>query len=442
MEIQLKSVLPSQLPPPTPGCRSDEIHHSEIPSDADPRDFYLDKVRAGDLVVPPPLISYSEFVPKKLVEHLMRKKKDSALGVKFIRLRSNSHRIEEITDSEGALNTFITPVVSRCEMVGDYKFDVGGSGHGVRLFGDVERKDGKPGKVRLTRSVVLSASVQMDFENPQVMFKATKLDPVEVVGADLGPDWEGIMSTEIKQEDGERRRYDGMLRRHMVFHLTSGRRLPAESNAREVFDLESSIRLLEDAIWRDGEVEIQLKDKYTRVHNNQVLSLEMLFNIALHQARNEFSALEALCPQGYVYTYDPASIFAREIGARILNRLMLNAVKQLSNKSQLENMRIFAFNDYADRSIVGLAAKALELQTNVRVVRKEQLFKGNGGTYDIGNFKEAEGCMLVVHNNSDGFGQNIETESVYGSLDGAIGSQSSGAASLERGRKDLLDFLC
>jgi hypothetical protein len=98
MDIQLKSIPPSKLPTSTLGCRSDELHHSEIPSNADPRDFYLDKVKAGDLVVPPPLISYSEFVPKKLVEHLMRKKKDSALGVKFIRLRSYSHRMEEITD--------------------------------------------------------------------------------------------------------------------------------------------------------------------------------------------------------------------------------------------------------------------------------------------------------------------------------------------------------
>jgi hypothetical protein len=98
MDIQLKSIPPSQLPPSTPGCRSDELHRSEIPSNADPRHFYLDKVKAGDLEVPPPLISYSEFVPKKLVEHLMRKKKNSALGVKFIRLRSDSHRMEDITD--------------------------------------------------------------------------------------------------------------------------------------------------------------------------------------------------------------------------------------------------------------------------------------------------------------------------------------------------------
>ena len=50
--------------------------------------------------------------------------------------------------------------------------------------------------------------------------------------------------------------------------------------------------------------------------------------------------------------------------------------------------------------------------------------------------------MLVIHNNSDGFGQNIETEGMVGSLDGAIGSSSSAAASLERNRKDLLDFIC
>ena len=72
---------------------------------------------------------------------------------------------------------------------------------------------------------------------------------------------------------------------------------------------------------------------------------------------------------------------------------------------------------------------------------KSELFKGHDGRYNIELLKQAEGAMLVVHNNSDGFGQNIETEHALGSLDGAVGSNSSAAASLHRGREDLLDFI-
>lgn len=56
-------------------------------------------------------------------------------------------------------------------------------------------------------------------------------------------------------------------------------------------------------------------------------------------------------------------------------------------------------------------------------------------------FPQAKSAMSVIHNNSDGFGQNIETEAMTGSLDGAIGSSSSVAASLERSRGHLSNFI-
>lgn len=51
-----------------------------------------------------------------------------------------------------------------------------------------------------------------------------------------------------------------------------------------------------------------------------------------------------------------------------------------------------------------------------------------------------KGTTLVLHNNSDGFGQNIETEGVS-SLDGALGVYSSAAAGLHRKRKDLMEVV-
>jgi hypothetical protein len=206
-------------------------------------------------------------------------------------------------------------------------------------------------------------------------------------------------------------------------------------------DTEATAGFLDRVILGTGDAKEEMVDKYTELYNDDIVSLELLFNVALHQVRNEFSALEALCPQGYVYTYDPASIFASEIGAEILNRLMLAAVKYLSEKNQFQNMRIVGLNDYADRGILGLAKVALEKQTKVRVVSKASLFSGVDGKYDTEDFPEALGSALVIHNNSDGFGQNIETEGHFGSLDGAIGSKSSAAGSLERNRPDLLDFV-
>ena len=206
-------------------------------------------------------------------------------------------------------------------MVGDKRFR---RGHGVCWFGDVDigdleaRKIGQATKKgKLTRSVVLSASLQMDFEAQDVMLRVCMLDENEIVGVDLGLDGEWILSTEEKQGDGKREAYDYMLKRHMVFHLMRSGRLPARRDALSVMDITSTIRFLEQVINGAEDIEENIDAKYSKLDNGEVVSLEFLLNTASHQVRNEFSALEALCPQGYVYTYDPASIFAHEIGAEI-----------------------------------------------------------------------------------------------------------------------------
>ena len=376
----------------------------------------------------------------------MRRKKNSALGVKFIPKGGfrtfGRERPDEITNMEGALHTFVTPVVGRCEMVGDYRYNPAFGGHGVSSFGDIE-PDGidRKGRVRLTRSVVMSASVHMDFEGPRVLLQVCKLDNRECVGVNLLADkhWH-VLGVDDKQHDQKREEYDALLRRHMIFHLTREGKLPARRNV-EAMDLDTALSFLEQAISAGDDVVEHVAGRYTEASNGQVLSLELLFNTAFHQLRNEISALEALCPRGYVYTYDPASIFAREVGPPLLNRLMLAGLRALSDTNAFENMRIFAFNDYADLGILGLVSQALRNQPAVQVLRKEDLFQGPEGTYDVGRFDNASGAMLVVHNNSDGFGQNIETEGDFGSLDGAIGCNSSAAASLARDRDDLLDFV-
>ena len=72
---------------------------------------------------------------------------------------------------------------------------------------------------------------------------------------------------------------------------------------------------------------------------------------------------------------------------------------------------------------------------------KSSLFAGPRNTYDPKGIEGGEEAWLVIHNNSDAFGQNIETEGSSGSMDGAIGANSSASATLERRRKDLLDYV-
>lgn len=370
----------------------------------------------------------------------MLHKKNVAIGVKF----SSNSNSDQITNMEGALHSFVTPIISRCEIIGDYVFS---HGHGVQKFGgcDVRSKEGKWQRVSLVRDVVLSAAIQLDFENTEVMLEVARLGEKEFHGHDLLKDPEfHIISTKSKQDPARRRNYDKQLKSHMVYHLTTSHSLPAKSQLEDKHILSpgSAIGILETVISSPYDAYELLIGRFL-VIGLRVLSLELLYNASAQQLRNELSALEVLCEQGYVYTYDPAQIFAREIGAKILNRVMLCALKSLAISNIFTNMKMYAFNDYAEPGIMPFVHAALRTQ-DVTVLRKEEVFrgKGAGGLYDVKRFGGCERAMLVVHNNSDGFGQNIETEGSGGSLDGAIGASSSAAASLARERKDLLSFLC
>jgi hypothetical protein len=438
MEIKLKTdpklfSCPSNL-------RSDEIVFSPVPANKSPRKYYLENLS----LVSPPLISISEFVPKALAEHLMRNKKSSALGVKFRARNGKAQgRLDEITNMEGAMHTFVTPIMPAV-MVGDYLYS---NRHGVVKFGDEK-------KMQRVRNVVLSASIHMDFELPEVMLAVSKLRGGDIQGKNLleNDDWE-IPSPEEKQDDRLSMKYDDKLYRHLVYHLTKDHRLPASNKINLDFcmSVRKSIGYLDELIMASEEdfmpqIESTIPLRFTKLANGNIVSLEILLNTAIHQVRNELSALESMCPQGYVYTYNPPSIFAQKFDATILNRLFILALKVVSRGNTFKNMRVFSFSDYADAAALSLLKEALSKQTHVEVCSKDDLFQGEGGLYDLkgaGNkIKEAgKGAMLVVHNNSDAFGQNIETEASAGSLDGAIGANSSGAASVERGRDDLVEWI-
>ncbi|CZS95017.1 uncharacterized protein RAG0_04822 [Rhynchosporium agropyri] len=458
LDPQLKKIPVSKLPPadiiwPWPDNEvsrsSESVHISSVPPNKSIRDFYLSAVKSGDTsIAPPPIISASEFVPPALIEHLMRNKRSSALGAKF-------EPGAEITNMEGAMHTFVVPVVPRCESAGDYCFS---AGH--KATPTVIKKSG--GKsVMMTRSVVMSATIHLDFELPTVMVELCMLRNQEILGKDLNVDSEWrFLGKGHKQDAALRGAYDEDLRKHMVFHLTSQHRLPGlAETTNKIMNLGPSLQFLEDLIQGDDATPEQLLHRFTKI-GTRTLSLEFLFFAAFQLVRNEFSVLEAVYPQGYIFTYDPPSIFARYVEPELLNRLFILAIKYMSSHNQLGNMRIFAFNDYADPSALELLKIALERQTHVLVLSKGDLFRGEDGRFEAGSWKEgsgmakgdggrldlskwpaAKGAMLVVHNNSDAFGQNVETEYMSGSLDGAIGSTTSAAASLERARADLMDYV-
>lgn len=354
----------------------------------------------------------------------MRKKKNSALGVKY-------YPGDQVTNMEGAMHTFITPI-AKILMFGDYVFK---GSHGVQRF---KGKDVK----QVAREVLLSASVQMDFEMGKVMLAVCRLGNEEVLGRQLG-ETGAILDVGEKRNAGLREDYDGALRAHIVAHLTQEGRLPAKSEVlKSSMDRKDALDFLETYVLASTSLPESLVGRLVKINRDRdIVSLELLFNTAVHQLRNEFSALEIVAPQGYIYTYDPASIFAREIGADMLNRIMFAALKHLSSENSFTNMRAYAFNDYADRGALKLAQAALVRQDHVTVMRKSALFEGPGDTYDPSRIKGGEVAWLVIHNNSDAFGQNIETEGESGSLDGAVGANSSAAASLERNREDLLNYI-
>ena len=357
----------------------------------------------------PPIIGKSEFVSRDMVAHLMRRKKDSALGVKYT-------PGDAITNMEGALHTFVTPV-SKIVMTGDYRW--------------VGQLQGRPFGDNRVRKVILSAAIHPDFEYDTVIMPLVKVRDRAIVGREMSLDRE-IPSSEAKRDPEVLARYEDELLKHMVYHLSPEHCLPALDAIRpdQIMDQPATKALLEQMI-QNREPDDILQDKFMRI-GETVVSLAMLYQIYVHQVRNEFTVLNERAPQGYVYTINPPSIFARGIGgAEILNRLQALAFRSLIPEGLFSNLHMLGFSDYADRAMVPLFQRIFP---RVPVRSLDTLFDGSG------KYIGPERRALVLHNNSDAFGQNIETEGPT-SLDGVIGSFSNAACVLKRDRPDLVDFI-
>ena len=259
---------------------------------------FIEKVKQGKWEIQPVIISQSEFIPKAMTEHLMTNKKDSALGVKYI-------KGDKITNMEGALHTFVTPICP-VTMLGDYIYN---KRHSILLL---NKNRG--------RRVVLSAAIQPDFElsgNDEVIMKIVEIKQQSVIGQELPSDFQPLWN----QSNGDQevfkkklKQYEELLQKHLIYFLTKKHRLPALHEVQHITNYQETIELLEQLILKeDVDILEALSDKFA-VLNDHVLSLEALFAIYTQQLRNEFSVLEQMLPQGYIYTMNPPAVFTTQIG--------------------------------------------------------------------------------------------------------------------------------
>ncbi|KAK4057037.1 hypothetical protein OIO90_001937 [Microbotryomycetes sp. JL221] len=372
----------------------------------------------------PVVIVASPFVPRQLVQHLMRNKRDSAIARKWIPGSS-------ITNMEGMLHTFVTAFTT-IDIVGDYAFR---GRHDIVLLTDDDKH------TLMTRKCLLSTQIQPDFEDEQVAFQLCQLHDQQIVGEPLD-EHADVPDAQAKQNDQIRTHWDNRLRGHMIYYLTSNKRLPTTSEVKNRWSMERASNTLRQHASTRSPLSTDTLDKIAIEASQHLLSLEVLVNMYICFIVNELSALEGVCNHnGYIYTFDPPSIFAQTVSPTLLNSLFVYALSRITSSNELKNMRAFVFNDYADPAMTSLIRSVMQRHSHVSILNRTQLFSpSNDGHLDDTNELVKQGASLVIHNNSDAFGQNIETEQCT-SLDGAIGVFSSAAACLRRTRNDLLQYV-
>lgn len=372
------------------------------------REFHQ-AMNGGDWKPKPVVVGTSEFVPESMVQHLMANKRDTAIGRKFEEGTS-------ITNMEGALHTFLTPIVP-ITMTGDYTF------RGRHDLIPLENGKG--------RNVVMSAAVQPDFElggSSEVVMQIIKVRDSAVEGRPLAQDFTPLAARGLDGDafNASLNGYEEELRDHMVHHLMSDHRIPPLAEV-TVSDNPANVNEeIRQLVLSGADVNADaLKGRFVRLDGGQVVSLEALFNLYREQLRNEFQVLENYLPNGYVYTMDPPVIFARQFRPpSLLNSLQVLAFKSLKDEGfSFENLKNVGFNDFQNDGTLNLWQAIL----GDKAVPKRSLF-GNDGHYIEGD----EGFALVLHNNSDAFGQNIEFEGGKGSMDAVLGEFSDASCSLKR----------
>jgi len=131
---------------------------------------------------------------------------------------------------------------------------------------------------------------------------------------------------------------------------------------------------------------------FTGLDNRRIVSVEILFQYGCTISKEWASSSRSSMSSRLCLYLRPCFYIACQIGAKILNRLMFAALKHLSDHYKFENMRVFGFNDYADRGALSLLRSALRKQEHVIVTSKHDLFNGAGGAqglYEVTNIPQA-----------------------------------------------------
>jgi hypothetical protein len=439
-----------------------------------------DAAREHRIKPEPLVVSTSDFVPPAFRTHFLDRNLTESLNVK-------SPSGGPKTLMEGSMQLFQT-FLSPGYMAGDYAYK------------KEERHIVVPFDAGQVRRCVFVGNIQPDFqshEEPVTMQIAELIE--ESVEGDSLP--KGILplldKVKNNEEDFERARkeHDELLRKHQIYHLTKAHKLPS-SNHVVKWELEEGMASLEMMIERESSnyTIAECLSRSAISLSGHILSMEVLFNLYVHQIINTFSPLEALLLQGYVCMIDPASIFAgqigSEVGAQVLDRLQILAFKYLKNQGFLfTHLKGIGFNNYGRESIkqaagrqvhemtarsrekhsVGLSGDLLEEEEmkgtteqqpmkivlskkdpvdllkavfpDVQVRAKRDWFQGQGGHYSpeqLLKIKDEQEPALVLQLNSDPFGDNWEAEKGNNSLEAALGQNSTLAINRRRGPRTYL----
>ncbi len=368
--------------------------------------------RKGKWPAKPVIAIRPSFVPDAFVEHFAKNKRAGAIGEKY---KPNT----KITNMEGALHTFVTFILPTT-LAGDPGWD---NGYVINRRPD-----------HLGREVVLSTAIQPDFESRAVLWDLLHVSENSIQGESVSADFKPL-AERFPPDSSEFREalpnYEDQLKRHMISFLTEEKRIPG-SNEEGVEKLEGwkAMQLIRHLI--EGEVPgaKDLKNVVLSLGQREEFCLEALFNLVLEQIRYELSALDQLLPQGYVYSIDPPKIFTRYLGdggTRLLNHLQVFALRCLRDEgAHFQNLKCIAFNNFEEfDSSLDLMQKVFH-DRGVEIISKKELYDENG------NYKVPANMALVIHNNSDAFGQNIQSEEGKSSLDATVGQASDAAVSLNQ----------
>lgn len=431
--------FPSPVPLDSLACDSHTLIETDVPASFLPRTHFLSPESTSS--TPPPVIARSPFVPDALVEHLMRNKRDSAITTKYLSGTA-------ITNGEAAMHSFVTALVLATQC-GDYAWR---GGHTAVELGTSAR-----GR-RLGRRVVVSTALHNDFEDSQVAELFFALGD-ELVGRDLRLRQGGqrfiVPSVAEKNKPVFRRAYDERLRQHAVYHLLPDRRLPPRDELQHwPWTVDGTIARLVlhlQITWsyaRETPIAL-LAGRSVRLSapSTSILSLPLLLATHIASLANELSALEALTgPEGYVYTFQPPSIFARRLPAELSLLLVICALREIVLASaqpeaavKLARLRAFALSTHSPALSSLFPLLRLSLVAHIPALALSSLFPAPSQTYAPP--ASLARATLVIHNNSDAFGQNIESEQSGGSVDGVVGAWGDASRGLRRDRSDLLAFV-